>query len=648
MKWIATVLALCLSTLLLGQSKEDLQQKLKKATADTTTVRLYGKLSRFYMTTQPDSATFYIGKGLNIARKINDRLGEGLMLSLLGSIHEIHGNLELAEKYDLEAVAIFEEIGDKKAIAQGKNGLGVIEGKKGNYAKATTYFLEALELHKAVNNVPGVVQCYIKLGTVNDFNRNFKMALDYYNKAMELNKNDTTNNAYFTLLNNLGIIYAKTGDMKKALSYFEKGLPGSNNPKFIDIHIDLLNSAMKASAILGYRAKAIDYHNKAISKARDYDLPDDEARALINYADELLGDNTALAIDYYNKALPLLNRAGNREFAAEVNFGLSLLHKKLGNFQLAYTALEQYQKIHDSLFNINKTRELASLFASYELNESKSKIKELELNNEKTIAERNLVIGCISAIMLILFILWFYYRKTEKLNAQLRETNLVKDKIFSIIGHDLKTPVNGLVQTLDLLDTGIIDEDQRKFIISTLKKQTAHTYDTLDALLRWGQAQLQGVTVNLQPIQPKEIIKRNIDMLQKQADEKFITIQDNTNEAITVMADANHIEFIVRNLLSNAIKFTDTNGSIEISATNSPSAKEIIFSIKDNGKGISKEQVEKFASSNIKVAYGTKGEKGTGLGLLLTKEFIKANKGKIWLESKEGKGTTFFFQLNIA
>jgi len=407
MKWSATALALCLSTLLMGQSKDELLLKLKKAGADTSTVRMYGRISRFYMTTQPDSATYYIGEGLKMAKAINDRLGEGMMVSQLGSLNEIHGNLDLSEKYHIEALSIFEELGDKKAIAQGKNGLGIIEGKKGNYAKATTLFLDALAIFKSLNNVSGIVQCYIKLGTVNDFNNNPKQALDYYTKAMELNKNDTTSNAYFTLLNNIGIIYAKTGNMKKALTYFEKGLPGSNNPKMIDVHINLLNSAMKASAILGEKAKALNYHNKAISKAREYNLPDDEARALINYADELLENDNSLAIQYYIKALELANQAGNKEFIAEINLGLSQLYKQEENYKGAFTALETYQRIHDSLYNINKTRELASLFASFELNESKSKIKELELTNKQRTAERNLVIGAIVGILLIFFILWF-------------------------------------------------------------------------------------------------------------------------------------------------------------------------------------------------------------------------------------------------
>jgi len=648
MKWQLTAFAFFICSLTFSQTKDELYAKLKTAKNDTNTVRLYGKISRYYVGTEPDSSTHYIGLGLRLARKLNDRLGEAMMMSVLGSLNETHGNLSLAKKYYEDALQISIELDDKNAIAQTKNGLGVIEGKTGHYAKATTYFLEALEIFKSIGNTNGIIQCYIKLGTVNDFNNNPKLALSYYNKAMELNKNDTLNNAYFTLLNNIGIIYAKSGDLQKALSYFEKGLNGSNTPKLIDVHISLLNSAMKASALLGYRSKALYYHNTAITKSRQYQLPDEEARALINYADEMLGDNPTLATEYYQQALALTQKISNREFTAEINLGLSDLYKQQNNYKAALEALETYQKIHDSLFNINKSRELATLFGSYELNESKNKIKELELNNKKRTAERNLVIGFVAATLLILFILIYYINRTKKLNAQLQENNLVKDKIFSIIGHDLKTPVSGLVQTLDLLDSGIIDEAQRKFIINTLSKQTKITYDTLELLLNWGQAQLKGVSVDMQNFQPKTIINRNVDMIMGQANEKSISIVDNVSQDIAIYADANQFEFIMRNLLSNAVKFTNENGKIEIDAKENDKRDAIIFSVKDNGKGINPEQLQKFISSNIAVAYGTKGEKGTGLGLLLTKEFMKANHGKIWATSKEGEGSTFYIQLKKA
>jgi signal transduction histidine kinase len=242
-------------------------------------------------------------------------------------------------------------------------------------------------------------------------------------------------------------------------------------------------------------------------------------------------------------------------------------------------------------------------------------------------------------------LLWFYYRKMNVLNRKLNESNKIKDKLFSIIGHDLKAPVGGLVQTLELLEGDDLTAEERKYVIGQLRKQTQLSLDTLNALLNWGEAQLKGVSVNEQHFETKGIISKNVELLSKQAAEKNISITDNTTESVTVLADVNHFDVVVRNLLSNAVKFTNEHGTVEINAMETGKDGMIVFSVKDNGQGISAEQQQQFLSSNINVSFGTKGEKGTGLGLLLTKEFILANGGKIWLESKVGEGTTFYFSL---
>lgn len=627
-----------------AQEKSTLLLKLKNSPRDTTAVRLYGKLSKFYINTEPDSATYYIGEGQKLAKEIKDRKGEGMMLSQLGILNEVHGNYVLAEKYALEALAIFKEIKDTYATAVCENAIGVIESKKGNFTKGASHFFTALELFKSIKDNYGIVQTYIKLGTVSDASGNLDKSLEYFNMAWNLNHNDTTNNAYFTLCNNIGINYGRRGDLKKALEYFERGIKTSNTPQFIDIHISLLNNATKAYGEMGNKKKALEYHEIAIGIARRYKIPEDEARTLVNFAD-IHKDNPQLAETYLKEALVLSTKVGRTEMTADIYSALADVYEQQLKYKDAMGAIREYINLRDSLYNINKTRELASLFASYELTESKSKIQDLQLVNQKRTFERNLVIIGIAGVSIILLLLWFYYRKMNVLNKELEQSNKIKDKLFSIIGHDLKAPVGGLVQTLELLEDDDLNAEERKYVIGQLRKQTQLSLDTLNALLNWGEAQLKGVTVNEQLFETKGIISKNVELLSKQAAVKSISIANNTGEAITVLADVNHFDVVVRNLLSNAVKFTKENGHVEINATENSKDGTVVFSVKDNGQGISEEQQQQFIASNISVAYGTKGEKGTGLGLLLTKEFIQANGGKIWLESKVGEGTTFYFSL---
>lgn len=644
MKFLHLFLLLVISNLSIAQQKINLLADLKKAPNDTSKVRLYSKLGSYYMLAQPDSANYYCGEGLKLAKALKSKYGEALILTQLANVNDSHTNFRVAKKYYEEALEIFTSMNDDLSIATVKNGLGVSEGKSGNFSRATNLFLEALTIFKKLNNTNGVIQSYIKLGTVNDLNGNLDKALEYFTLANDLNK-DTTNNAYFTLLNNFGINAARRGNFERAISFFEKAIKSSKDkPLFVDIYLANLNNCMKAYAEMGNKTKSLAYHKLALAKAREIQLPDEEARALYNFATYEVESNPNLAITYLEQALSIQEKnGGNPDLTASIYGELSSAYKYANKFQEGYNALEKYYNLKDSFFNINKSRELANMFSDFELKEAKNQVEELELMNAKRTAERNFVIIAIIAVFSIIIILWINRNKLQKLNRQLTETNRVKDKLFSIIGHDLKGPIGNIVQLLELISNKELSEEEQEILVQEVKKQTNVTNETLNDLLTWGQAQLKGVIINPIVFNAKEIIQQNLHVLATQASSKQIQIEDNIAEQTQLKADKNQIDFVFRNLISNALKFSNTNSKVEISSSNKNN--EIVFAIKDYGKGISKEQQQQFLQSNIKVSYGTSGEKGTGLGLLLTKEFIKANNGKIWLESEEGVGTTFYISL---
>ncbi|MBP9215351.1 MAG: tetratricopeptide repeat protein, partial [Chitinophagaceae bacterium] len=630
MKLHLTIIGILLSGLVYSQSYQQLLIQLKSAPQDTSTINIYKKLSNYYIITKPDSAIFYCGEGLKFASKIKSKYGEASMLTQLGVINDTHSNFNAATKYNLAALQIFIELKNELAIASLKNGLGITEGKKGNFETATKYFLEALTIFKKLNNTNGIVQSYIKLGTVNDLNGNLDKAYEYFTIANNLNK-DTTNNAYFSLLNNIGIIYAKKGNMLKAIEYFEKALQSSNRPEYIDIYITNLNNCTQAYYEIGNKRKALEYHKITLAKAKEFHMPDEEARALYNFATYESHNNPALAIAYLNEALQLQQvHNGNPELTVSIYLELSKVLKETKKYEDAFVAFEKFHHLSDSFFNINKSRSLASMFADHELTEAKNQVEELELLNAKTTAERNFVIILVTAILVIAILGIRYYKKMANLNKQLTETNKVKDQLFSIIGHDLKGPVGNISQSLELIDNQEFLETEKNFLITAIKNEAQVTYETLNDLLTWGQSQLNGIRIQPIDLNVKEIVTSAISLLKKQAAIKGVNIIDFTSENEIIHADKNHIEFVFRNLISNAIKFNSFNTNVEIRSTEN--AGTILFSIKDHGKGIGKEQQEKFLTSKMDVNYGTNGEKGTGLGLLLTKDFIKANQGKIWIE----------------
>ncbi len=236
--------------------------------------------------------------------------------------------------------------------------------------------------------------------------------------------------------------------------------------------------------------------------------------------------------------------------------------------------------------------------------------------------------------------------KLSTLNQQLKEANASKDKLFSIIGHDLRTPFTAL---LGLSETVIryIDAYSKKDIKDTMLRIRASSeivYSLLENLLAWSRLQRDLMDYHPEEIFLNEIAKHAVSLFQSNAEQKQITLRNLVPKETAVYADNNMIDTIIRNLISNALKFTYSGGTIEISATQANDYVEVAVS--DTGTGISKEYVPKlFRIDTQYTNVGTGGEKGTGLGLNLCKDLVEKNGGRIWVESEIGKGSTFKFTL---
>lgn len=236
--------------------------------------------------------------------------------------------------------------------------------------------------------------------------------------------------------------------------------------------------------------------------------------------------------------------------------------------------------------------------------------------------------------------------KLQDSEQKLKELNINKDKFFSIIAHDLKNPFNSLLTFSDMLANQIddLDQDEINDFSSRIFQSASSMYNLLENLLEWSRVQTERVE-----FYPKEFsiffsIQEVINLYKMNAAKKNIIVTNKSNEDESVFADRNMINTVLRNLLSNAIKFTKDGGEIDFETTKKDGKLEV--SIVDNGEGMSKELVSKlFRIEENVTKIGTNREKGTGLGLILVKEFITKNNGFIKVKSEEGKGSTFTFSL---
>ncbi len=238
-------------------------------------------------------------------------------------------------------------------------------------------------------------------------------------------------------------------------------------------------------------------------------------------------------------------------------------------------------------------------------------------------------------------------QRNEQLSKQtldLQELDQFKNHLFAVISHDLSSPLYNLQATIKLLNEGKLSVEQSKSTISEIQLKTKDVSQLLSNLLNWANMQLSGYKSIIVEIPLREVVEETILFLQDEINAKQLLVYNNIDGRTIGLSDENHLQLIVRNLLSNAIKFSFISGTVTIEADEKPD--EIIISIQDTGTGIQLTELERVLSGTYRSStLGTQGEKGSGLGLWISREFIQKLGGEFWAVSREGVGSTFYFTL---
>jgi signal transduction histidine kinase len=355
---------------------------------------------------------------------------------------------------------------------------------------------------------------------------------------------------------------------------------------------------------------------------------------------------------------------------------------ELGKHEKAYQVLKQAQKLNEDF----KPQEIAKTLGEFEhaldLKEEKAKLRlEQEILNQKNKNEVILIKAKLHAAIfsiaflgaIILLIIYFYivkrkhnsileenYKVIQDQKTQLEENflelknnekklsqlNATKDKFFSIIAHDLKNPFNVLIGLSDIVisDPDVRHSEDFEEIIDGIFQTAKSGYNLLDNLLEWARSQTDELEYKPALIDMNDIVSLNTTFFRESAKAKKIEICNFIPSDLKIFADYNMVNFVVRNIINNAIKFSFLDGKIEIKASKTDGL--YIFSIQDYGIGMNKETADKlFKIESTNPKPGTANEMGTGLGLIICKEFVEKNGGEIWVESQERKGSCFYFKL---
>jgi signal transduction histidine kinase/Tfp pilus assembly protein PilF len=597
----------------------------------------------YYMMGNYARSLEYFDRSLDIYESLDDTLNIVKTLNNLGVISQVTGQFSLAIDY-LQRSLIFKlQLNDTLSTAKTLNNIGVIYKDVGNFDDARNFYLQALKYYTILDDKQGISVVYNNLGQLYELEKDFKNALQFLEKSLELKRITNDERGIGNTLNNMGNISLSKGDLDKAEKLY--GEAAEIRERTGDLHG--LASTYNSTGNLYLKRKQYD-------KAEAFFLK-----------------SNSIALEH--GFLVIIRR--NMESLAE-------LYTQSGNLA---KAIDHYQKaiaIRDSIFRDDLKKQLNNLKVQYELEKNQqelellrreNQIKALELSNAQR-GQFLLLLLVLTLVLIIVFLVLYQQNRNKKrINLQLKdynreletrvkertskleEANATKDRFFSIIAHDLRSPFNGLIGFTDLLHDSydeLTDEEKKEFI-KLLKDSTNDVYKLLENLLKWAATQTGKLVLSKENINIEKIVNEIVESSKPNSNKKAIDLHTRIMTGKEAFADAETVKSAIRNLLSNAIKFTHKGGRVDITvgekhdgATGKPC---IEISIEDNGVGMKEEDMQQLFKLQRKVrSSGTDNESGTGLGLILVKEFVEKNDGTISVESQKGRGSRFAFTIPAA
>ncbi len=641
--------------------KEQLQIKRSQPrfnTRDSVYIDLINALGnemRFY---NSDSLLQLSKQALDLSKAADYKIGENRALLGLGDYYSDKGSHTKGIAYYKKALSLGKKINNQQLTLESQNNLAGEYSYKGDYAKALMGYLEGIDLAKAYDDSLMLSIMNENIGNLYVSQKDFVQALEFYKKVKKINQEIGNEINSAETMSNIASLYAEMGQIDYAM------FNANSSITIFEKHgiMDWLAFAYEVKgktylkenkfkwALYWYKQSEMLHENLDDDRAR-IDLLNGMAEAYFGLKQDSISERYALEAFEVSDKLQFME--GKQKCAKT----LYKIHKNKRNFKGSLEYHELYQKLSDTLSRNENKKSLTLLKTKMEHEKQKQDLIE---ENQKQLAQQRNYVNASLAILLIFVMITFLVRRSEKIQknlnidlkgkttdlekteSELLEINRTKDKLFSIIGHDLRGPIGALQGLLKLLKDGDIEQGEFMQFIPKLRHDIDHISFTLNNLLTWGQTQMNGSVTRPSVVGLESIVKDSIHLLSEIAENKSIKLVSHVPTNTMVWSDSHQIDIAIRNLISNALKFTPENGMVSITAHEKDQYWQV--SIRDTGIGMDKNTIEKiFAVNSNHTTYGTNNEKGTGLGLSLCKEMVEKNGGTIWVESLLRKGSTFHF-----
>ena len=648
-----------------SQAKIDSLLQLCEKAPDSKKAALYLELS-LNLRTDSAKSNSYVRQALKLAEKQKQLPEQAKAIYYLGENNYYSREYSKAIPQYEKAVALFESLKDSFNVTNCYNSIGLCYHLMYQGDKAISQFIKALRTCE--NDKEYTADILSNIAMAHAKMNNHRDAITYYKRALNLNTLIKDSASMAVNYNGLGNTYTNMDrpdsaivNFRMAYNLFGKlGKTGYQN-------IALTNIATLYPNYPDSLDKAIISFNQASRKFKELGWnqfdPDIKHGIGLVYAKK---GRYKEALDAFRESLILTDKFKKGFELKRTNYlEISKTYKLMGDYKSALKYHELFVQYNDSMVQKEKYEQIVNLEKQYETEKKQNEINQLQarhiltdiqLRKNKQLKTLGFVTICLLLIF-VLYVLTKYYDKIrvnhlletknktiEQSENELRRLNAAKNKFFSIIAHDLKNPFHTVMGYSYLLSqeyNSFTEEERRKFA-DDIHHSTNNIFRLLQNLLEWSRSQTGRLTFTPREIELKLVVDNSVNVLRSLADQKNIRIEINLDQNLKLFADPQMIETVLRNLVNNAVKFTPENGQIKIEACQTDG--QITVSVKDSGIGISAEDAQNlFKIDSTVKRKGTNNEDGSGLGLILCREFVAKNNGNIWVCSTAGEGSSFFF-----
>lgn len=651
-----------------GQSKVDsLNSLLSTTNDDSSKVEILLKLAAEYQYIDLAKSIEFLDNALKISEEKNLLYMKAFVYNNKASAENIKGDYSTAIRYDDQALSIFFQLKDSAQIVKCYNNLGTNYYGLGKFDEAYFYHTQSYRMGKSIGDKLQIAISLHNLGSVFKELGQYDKASDYLKLSLSLSKEQKDEEAPAYFYSEIGDLYMRKNQFDSALIALRSALTFSRT---VRLTINELEPIILINIARSY------LHKNDRSLARAYY---DSASALFKKSENAfvlaktdLGRGLVLLSEKkYKQAQALMEQSAETAhrlnawtLEVECYKELSRLFEEIEDFKKSLYYFKRHQAVEDSMFSKGMQARIFQDQIRFETSSKdeqiisltkQEKIRRDQIRKQDLVQNILVVTTALTAVLLfsvyrsgqrrikINKLLLEHQDEIKKRSQELEQLNQVKDKFFSIISHDLRSPINALSGILELMAKDQITPDEFLALNKELRLQFGHTKTLINNLLDWTLLQMDKLKIQVEKIDLHVLADNNIKLLSS-LHYKEIKITNKVAPLSFALGDSNMINLVLRNLLTNAIKFSEAGDLIEVAAK--LDGENYIVSVKDNGVGISPE-VQKilFEKTSGYSTRGTANEKGTGLGLILCKEFVERNGGRIWLESELGKGSTFFFTI---